>query len=91
MTDIKAHGPPHSPRAEESIRHAHAEAYRLGNDPAACIDLWERVGLPFVAPALRDEARRVFRQNIVDPQFRLEFVLDAYQSALKLYEEGAFE
>ena len=87
MSSIKVH----TPRAEASLRHAHAQAERLANDPSACIALWESLWVPAVAPHLQAEARRLFRQYIVDPQFRLEFALDAYRSALQLYEEGAFE
>ena len=47
--------------------------------------------LPVVAPHLRAFAEAEFRRNIQDEQFRLEFVLWAYQGALELYAAGALD
>jgi hypothetical protein len=82
---------PRTPRAEERIRLAQLRAAELSGNPDGCIALWEAVGLPLVAPALRDAARAAFLRNIQDAQFRSVFALWACQNALKLYEQGALD
>jgi hypothetical protein len=81
----------HTAKGEAEIRRAHEEAYRLSNSAEACIELFERVGLPLIAPARHAEARAWFRASAADPQFRTQFALFAYEGALRLYEEGAFD
>jgi hypothetical protein len=87
MTDTKHR----TPRAEDSIRRARDRAYELSGDPDGCVKLWEELALPHIAPELRDSARSQFRERIQDDQFRSQFVIWAYQGALRLYEEGMFD
>jgi hypothetical protein len=47
--------------------------------------------LSVVAPERRADVLRTFRTLVHDPQERLQLVLWAYQGALKLYNEGAFD
>lgn len=83
--------PPRTPHAEAALRRANAEAYRLASDPERCISLWERLALPIIPPERRGEAKRAFRANIVDDQFRLAFALFVFRGAVELYAAGCLD
>jgi hypothetical protein len=80
-----------TPAAEAAIRAAHDRVYELADDPTACMEEFAPLFLAAVAPERRADALRALRTLLHDPQGRLEFVLMAYQSALRLYEAGAFD
>jgi hypothetical protein len=80
-----------TPAAEAAIKRAHSRVYELADDPTACIEQFVPPMLAVVKPELRAEALLAFRDLMHDPQARLEFLIMAYQSALRLYEAGAFD
>jgi hypothetical protein len=76
---------------DAAIRKAQDEAYRLADGPERCLELWERIATPFIAPERQAEARRLFRASIQDDPFRLEFAIWCYRGALDLYQLGALD
>ncbi|HEV2459020.1 MAG TPA: hypothetical protein VGS80_11725 [Ktedonobacterales bacterium] len=80
-----------TPAAEAAIRRAHLRLYELADDPTACMEQFAPPMLALVKLELRAEALLAFRELMHDPQARMEFVLMAYQSTLRLYDQGAFD
>lgn len=80
-----------TPAAEAAIHRAQNRFYELADDPNACMVQFAPLFLSFVAPARRAEALLTMRELVHDPQGRLQMLIWAYQGALKLYNEGAFD
>jgi hypothetical protein len=80
-----------TPAADAAIKRAHNRVYELADDPTACMEQFVPMMLACVKPELRAEALLSLRELMHDPQARMEFVLMAYQSALRLYDQGAFD
>jgi hypothetical protein len=80
-----------TPAAEAAIRRAHLRVYELADDPTACMEQFVPLMLACVKPELRAEALVSFREVMHNQQARMEFLLMAYASALRLYDQGAFD
>jgi hypothetical protein len=80
-----------TPAAKAAIKRAQNRFYELADDPVACMEQFVPLMLAAVKPELRAEALVAFRELMHNPQARLDFLIRAYMSALKLYEAGAFD
>lgn len=73
------------------MRAAHKRVYELVGDPTACVQFFTPLFLALAKPEERAEALQELRAICHDEQERMALVLWAYQSAVRLYDAGAFD
>ena len=78
-------------RAEQAIRHAKEMFFAMADDPDLCCRQILPILLAVVEPKRRAACERMFRENITDPQFRVEFAIWCYRGALDLYTSGELD
>ncbi len=91
MSATESTFPWRTPRANAALKRAYVRIYELVDSPDECVQQFLPIILSFVRPELRETAEREFRENIQDPQFRLEVAMWAYGGTLELFESGKLD